>query len=82
VVAVFAESPGDLRGIQFCIDGADFQMLDVLNQPKRQLFVLAHDLAPGRHTVELACANEDSSSAAGAVRLLGLASIGATRDRP
>jgi lysophospholipase L1-like esterase len=82
VVAVFAESPGHLRGIQFCIDGAAFQTLDVLNQPKRQLFVLAHDLPPGRHTVELACANEHSSSAAGAVRLLGLASIGATRDRP
>jgi lysophospholipase L1-like esterase len=81
VVAVFAESPGDPRGIQFCIDGAALKTLDVLNQPKRQLFVLAHDLVPGRHTVELACANEDSSSTAEAVRLLGLASIGATPDR-
>jgi hypothetical protein len=82
VVAVFAEPPGDLRNIQFRIDGGISQTLDALKQPKRQLFVLAQNLAPGRHTVELACANhEDSSSAAEQVRLLGIASIGAPSDQ-
>jgi hypothetical protein len=82
VVAVFAEPPGDLHRIQFCIDGAAFQTLDALEQPKRQLFVLAQNLAPGRHTVELACADdEDTSSAAEPVRLLGIAAIGVTSDQ-
>ena len=78
VVAVFAEPPGDLHRIEFCIDKATSRSLDALRQPNRQLFVLARDLAPGRHTVELAFArHEDTGSAAGQVRLLGIASIGA-----
>jgi lysophospholipase L1-like esterase len=82
VVAVFAEPPGDLHNIQFCIDGAFSQTLDALKQPKRQLFVLARDLAPGRHTVELACANnEDTGGAAAQVRLLGMAGIGVPSDQ-
>jgi lysophospholipase L1-like esterase len=81
VVAVFAEAPRDLRDVLFSIDGAALQTLDVLKQPKRQLFVLAHDLAPGRHTVAFSCANGQRTGAATAVRLLGLASIGTTSDR-
>jgi lysophospholipase L1-like esterase len=82
VVAVFAEPPGDLHNIQFCIDGAISQTLDALKQPKRQLFVLIRDLAPGRHTVELACANNaDTGSAAEQVRLLGIAGIGVRSDQ-
>jgi GDSL-like lipase/acylhydrolase family protein len=83
VVAVFADPPSDLRRIQFCIDGAPLQTLDALKQPKRQLFILARNLAPGRHTVELACVgHEDTSRAAEQVRLLGIAGIGvqAVRD--
>ncbi len=77
VVAVFAEPPGDLRNIQFRIDGGIAQTLDALKQPRRQLFVLARNLAPGSHTVELACPRrEGTDSAAKPVRLLGIASIG------
>jgi lysophospholipase L1-like esterase len=80
-VAVFSEPPADLHRIQFRIDGAALQTLDVLKQPKRQLFVLAQNLAPGRHTVELVFANaEEASGAAGAVRLLGIAGIGVPAD--
>jgi hypothetical protein len=76
VVVVFADPPDDLRHIQFCIDSGSSQTLDVLAQPKRQIFVLARDLTPGRHTVELARINDDdASSAAQQVRLLGIASI-------
>ncbi len=82
VVAVFAEPPGDLHDIQFRIDRGIAQTLDALNQPKRQLFVLARNLAPGRHTVELACApHEGTGSATGPVRLLGIASIGAPSEQ-
>jgi len=82
VVAVFAEPPGDLHNIQFRIDGAISQTLDALKQPKRQLFVLARDLAPGRHTVELArVIHEDTGGGAEQLRLLGIASIGAPSDR-
>lgn len=82
LVAVFSDPPYDLRSIQFCIDGAPFQTLGALEQPKRQLFVLAQDLAPGRHTVELACTNnEDTSTAAGQIRLLGIAGIGVKPDQ-
>jgi hypothetical protein len=81
VVAAFAEPPGDLHCIQFCIDGAALQTLDALKQPKRQIFVLARNLAPGRHTVELAYANDKGASAAEEVRLLGIASIGVTDDQ-
>jgi lysophospholipase L1-like esterase len=82
VVAVFAEPPGDLQEIQFRIDGGISQTLEALKQPKRQLFVLARNLAPGRHSVELACAkHEDTGGAAGQVRLLGIAGIGAPSDQ-
>ena len=82
LVAVFSDPPYDLHSIQFCIDGASLRTLGVLKQPKRQLFILAQDLAPGRHTVELACTNsEDTGTAAGQVRLLGIASIGVKTDR-
>jgi hypothetical protein len=48
-----------------------------LKQPRRQLFVLAQNLAPGRHTVEFVCAHhEGTGSAAGPVRLVGIAGIG------
>jgi lysophospholipase L1-like esterase len=81
VVAVFSEPPADLHRIRFRIDRAALQTLDVLKQPKRQLFVLAQNLAPGRHTVELVFANaEEASGAAGAVRLLGIAGIGVPAD--
>jgi hypothetical protein len=79
VVAVFAAPPDDLRRIQFRIDGAAVQTLAALEQPRRQLFVLAQNLAPGRHTVELGLSNdEETGNATGPVRLLGLASIGVT----
>jgi lysophospholipase L1-like esterase len=81
VVAVFAAAPDDLRRIRFRIDGAVFQTLAALEQPKRQLFVLAQNLAPGRYTVELALSyDEATGNAAAPVRLLGLASIGATAE--
>ena len=70
VVAVFAEPPGDLHG-SICIDGGISQTLDVLKQPKRQLFVLARNLAPGRHTVELASLHHEDGGKP--VRLLGIA---------
>jgi GDSL-like Lipase/Acylhydrolase family len=79
VVAVFTTPPDDLRRIQFCIDGTAFQTLATLEQPKRQLFVLAQNLAPGRHTVELRFSDSGAAiSAMGPVRLLGLASISMT----
>ena len=79
VVAVFTTPPDDLRHIKFCIDGAAFRTLETLEQPKRQLFVLAQNLAPGRHTVELRFSDSGAAaSATGPVRLLGLASIGVT----
>ncbi|MGO8909820.1 MAG: GDSL-type esterase/lipase family protein [Bradyrhizobium sp.] len=82
LVAVFADPPRDLHRLQFCIDGTPCQTLGALEQPKRQLFVLARDLAAGRHAVELACVNhEDTASAADQVRLLGIASIGVTSDQ-
>jgi hypothetical protein len=81
VVAVFTTPPDDLRCVQFCIDGAAFQTLATLEQPKRQLFVLAQNLSPGRHSVELRfSSNEAAGSATGPVRLLGLASIGVTAE--
>jgi hypothetical protein len=77
VVAVFSAPPDDLRRIQFGIDGAAFQTLAALEQPKRQLFVLAQNLSPGRHTVELRFSDSSAAaSATGPVRLLGLAGIG------
>jgi hypothetical protein len=79
VVAVFAEPPGGLHDIQFRIDGGMSQTLDALKQPKRQLFVLARNLAPGRHTVELASTHHEDT--AKPVRLLGIAGIGVPSDQ-
>jgi lysophospholipase L1-like esterase len=81
LVAVFAaDAAYDPRRIRFCIDGGSFQTLDVLKQPKRPIIVLAQNLAPGRHTVELVCADDEgSSSAIDQVRLLGIGSIGVTQ---
>ncbi|MEI9922630.1 MAG: GDSL-type esterase/lipase family protein [Bradyrhizobium sp.] len=77
LVAVFTTPPNDLRDIKFCIDGAAFRTLAALEQPKRQLFVLAQNLPPGRHTVELRFFDSGAAvSATEPVRLLGLASIG------
>ena len=81
LVAVFTTPPDDLHYIKYCIDGATFQTLATLEQPKRQLFVLAQNLAPGRHTVELRFSDSGAAiSATGPVRLLGLASIGVTAE--
>jgi hypothetical protein len=78
VVAVFAEPPGDLHDIQFRIDGGISQTLDALKQPRRHLFVLARNLAPRRHTVELACTHhEGTGGTTEPVRLVGIAGIGA-----
>jgi lysophospholipase L1-like esterase len=79
VVAVFTTPPSDLRRIRFCIDGAAFQTLAALEQPRRQLFILAQNLAPGHHTIELASSNNEAmGTATEPVRLFGLASIGVT----
>jgi hypothetical protein len=76
VVAVLAEPPRELADIQFSIDGAALRTLDVLKQPKRQLFVLAQNLPAGSHTVSLACSTPNPNSSMLTPRLLGLASLG------
>jgi lysophospholipase L1-like esterase len=82
VVAIFTAPPDDLHRIKFSIDGAALQTLAALEQPKRQLFVLAQNLPPGRHTVEFRFSDNDAAgSATGPVRLLGLAGIGVTGER-
>jgi hypothetical protein len=77
LVAVFAAPPSDPGRIRFCIDGASFQTLDALKQPKRQIFVLARDVSPGHHVIELV--DDDGGSnrtAEQQVSLLGVAGIG------
>jgi lysophospholipase L1-like esterase len=81
LVAVFADPPYDPRRVRFCIDGAPFKTIDALEQPKRQIIILAQDLAPGRHTVELARDDDEDSGATSQVRLLSIASIGTDRDQ-
>jgi GDSL-like Lipase/Acylhydrolase family len=79
IVAVFTAPPDDPRRIRFRIDAAAFQTLAALEQPRRQLYVLAQNLPPGRHTVELEFSgNEATGNTTGPARLLGLASIGVT----
>ena len=56
LVAVFARAPDDRNRLRVCIDGASFQTLDASIQPRRGIIILAEDLAPGRHTVELVAA--------------------------
>jgi lysophospholipase L1-like esterase len=80
LVAVFDHLPHDLRRVRFRIDEAPFQTLDGLNQPKRAIIVLAQNLAPGRHMVELVDDGE-GSGAAGQVSLLGIGSIGVKDDQ-
>ncbi|SHL17069.1 Lysophospholipase L1 [Bradyrhizobium lablabi] len=81
LVAVFADPLLDPRRIRFRIDGASFQTLDTLKQPKRPILVLAQDLTPGRHIVELVDDDGGSGRAAGQqVRLIGIAGIGLKDD--
>ena len=83
LVTVFADPPYDLRRVRFCIDGASFQTIDALNQPKRAIVILAQDLAPGRHIVELARVDDGdgNSAAAQEVNVLGIGSIGVENDQ-
>ena len=81
LVAVFADPLYNPRRIRFRIDGASFQTLDALKQPKRPILVLAQDLTPGHHVVELADDDGGSSRAAGQqARLIGIAGIGLKDD--
>jgi hypothetical protein len=81
LVAVFADAPYALRRVRFSIDGAPFQTLDALDQPKRAIVVLAQDLAPGRHIVELARADDGDSGAAQEVNVLGIGTLGVENDQ-
>jgi hypothetical protein len=83
LVAVFAGPPYEFGDVRFCIDRTSLQTLDALNQPKRAVVVLAKDLPPGRHVVELACVDDGNGSSANdrKVSLLGIASIGVTDDQ-
>jgi lysophospholipase L1-like esterase len=78
LVAVLARAPDDLNRVRVGIDGASFQTLDASIQPRRGIIVLAKDLAPGRHTVELVPLDDGGKpgSAGDGVRLVGLGSIG------
>src|SRR5258708_6259405 len=81
LVAVFADPLLDPRRIRFRIDGASFQTLDALKQPKRPILVLAQDLTPERHIVELVDDDGGSGRAAGQqARLIGIAGIGLKDD--
>jgi lysophospholipase L1-like esterase len=76
LVAVFARAPDDLNRVRVAIDGASVQTLDGSIQPRRGIIILARDLAPGRHRVELVPLDDGSQSDNG-VRLVGLGNIGA-----
>jgi lysophospholipase L1-like esterase len=78
LVAVLARAPGDLNRLGVGIDGAPFQTLDASIQPRRGIIILAKDLAPGRHTVELVALDDGgkAGTAGDGVRLVGLGSIG------
>jgi hypothetical protein len=80
LVAVFGNLPHDLHRVRFRLDGAPFQTLDALNQPKRAIIVLAQNLVPGRHSVELVD-DGGGSSAAGQLSLIGIGSIGVRDDQ-
>jgi hypothetical protein len=81
LVAVFADPPDDFSRIRFRIDGAALQTLDTVKQPKRQILVLAQDLAPGRHIVELVDDGGGSRDSGRTVNLLGIAGIGVMDDQ-
>ena len=53
LVAVLTRAPDDINRLRVCIDGGSFQTLDASIQPKREIIIVAKDLAPGRHIVEL-----------------------------
>jgi hypothetical protein len=76
LVAIFADPPDDVSRIRFCIDGAALQTLEALKEPRRQVFVLAQDLTPGRHIVELIDDGGGSQTAGQKINLLGIAGIG------
>jgi lysophospholipase L1-like esterase len=78
LVAVLARAPDDLNRLRVGIDGASFQTLDASIQPRRGIIILAEDLAPGRHTVELVALDDGgkTGTAGDGVRLVGLGSIG------
>jgi lysophospholipase L1-like esterase len=78
LVAVLAHAPDDRHRLRVGIDGASFQTLDASIQPKRGIIILAKDLAPGRHTVELVPLDDGGQpdTAGDGVRLVGLGSIG------
>jgi hypothetical protein len=81
LVAVFADPLLDPRRLRFRIDEASFQTLDALKQPKRPILVLAQDITPGRHIVELVDDDGGSGRAAGQqARLIGIAGIGLKDD--
>jgi hypothetical protein len=78
LVAVLAHAPDNLNRLRVGIDGASFQTLDASVQPRRGIIILARDLAPGRHTVELVPLDDgrQPDTAGDGVRLIGLGSIG------
>ncbi len=81
LVVVFSDPPVDPRRVRFSVDGASFQTLDALKQPKRPIFVLAQNLAQGGHTVEFECVDDENNDEAAAdIRLRGIASIGVAQD--
>ncbi len=73
LVAVLTRAPDDLNRLRVCIDGASFRTLDASIQPRREIIVIAKDLAPGRHTVELVALDDGGKPGVG---LVGLGSIG------
>ncbi len=81
LVVVFSDPPVDPRRVRFSVDGASFQTLEALKQPKRPILVLAQNLAQGPHTVEFECVDDESNGeAATDIRLHGIASIGVAQD--
>jgi hypothetical protein len=76
LVAVLAHAPDNLNRLRVGIDGASFQTLDASIQPRRGIIILARDLAPGRHTVELVLLDDAGQPDTDGVRLIGLGSIG------
>jgi lysophospholipase L1-like esterase len=78
LVAVLAHAPDDRHRLRVGIDGASFQTLDASIQPRRGIIILARDLAPGRHTVELVPLDDGGKpdTDGDGVRLVGLGSIG------
>jgi lysophospholipase L1-like esterase len=78
LVAVLARAPDNSNRLRVGIDGTSLQTLDASIQPRRGIIILARDLAPGRHTVELVALDDGGrpDAAGDGVRLVGLGSIG------